>query len=61
MKQVLFVSKLAQPDRKQETDVAPYVKQDRTYVPVRFFAEQIGLDVQWDARIKQPFYVRNHM
>ncbi|WP_244163296.1 stalk domain-containing protein [Paenibacillus pectinilyticus] len=36
-------------DRKIETDVAPYVKQDRTYVPVRFFAEQIGLDVQWDA------------
>lgn len=36
-------------DRKLETDVAPYVKQDRTYVPVRFFAEQIGLDVQWDA------------
>jgi len=31
-----------------ETDVAPYIKQDRTYVPVRFFAEQIGLDVQWD-------------
>ncbi|GGI45407.1 hypothetical protein GCM10008018_11920 [Paenibacillus marchantiophytorum] len=32
-----------------ETDVSPYVKQGRTYVPVRFFAEQIGLDVQWDA------------
>lgn len=37
------------PDRKLETDAAPYVKQDRTYVPIRFFAEQIGLDVQWDA------------
>ncbi|KRF03865.1 copper amine oxidase [Paenibacillus sp. Soil766] len=37
------------PDLKVDTDVAPYVKQDRTYVPVRFFAEQIGLDVQWDA------------
>ncbi|MNR24906.1 hypothetical protein D3C85_1420220 [compost metagenome] len=36
-------------DLKVETDVAPYVKQDRTYVPIRFFAEQIGLDVQWDA------------
>ncbi|NHN31234.1 stalk domain-containing protein [Paenibacillus agricola] len=32
----------------KETDVAPYIKQDRTYVPVRFFAEEIGLDVQWD-------------
>ncbi|MDR6548934.1 stalk domain-containing protein [Paenibacillus qinlingensis] len=37
------------PDLKLETDAAPYVKQDRTYVPIRFFAEQIGLDVQWDA------------
>jgi sugar lactone lactonase YvrE len=32
----------------KETDVAPYIKQDRTYVPIRFFAEEIGLDVQWD-------------
>ncbi|NQX61548.1 stalk domain-containing protein [Paenibacillus qinlingensis] len=38
-----------QPDVKVDTDAAPYVKQDRTYVPIRFFAEQIGLDVQWDA------------
>ncbi|SDC22924.1 Glucose/arabinose dehydrogenase, beta-propeller fold [Paenibacillus sp. UNCCL117] len=32
----------------KETDTAPYIKQDRTYVPIRFFAEEIGLDVQWD-------------
>jgi sugar lactone lactonase YvrE len=32
----------------KETDVSPYIKQDRTYVPVRFFAEEIGLDVQWN-------------
>ncbi|MBP1154787.1 MULTISPECIES: stalk domain-containing protein [unclassified Paenibacillus] len=31
-----------------ETDAAPYIKHDLTYVPVRFFAEEIGLDVQWD-------------
>lgn len=36
------------PDVMKATDVEPYVKQDRTYVPVRFFAEEIGLDVQWD-------------
>lgn len=30
------------------TDVEPYIKQDRTYVPIRFFAEEIGLDVQWN-------------
>ncbi|WP_281886091.1 stalk domain-containing protein [Paenibacillus sp. YYML68] len=33
---------------EKETDAAPYMKQGRTYVPVRFFAEEIGLDVQWD-------------
>jgi sugar lactone lactonase YvrE len=32
----------------KETDVSPYIKEDRTYVPVRFFAEEIGMDVQWD-------------
>lgn len=31
-----------------ETDAVPYIKQDRTYVPIRFIAEEIGLDVQWD-------------
>jgi sugar lactone lactonase YvrE len=40
------------PDLKVDTDVAPYVKQDRTYVPIRFFAEQIGLDVQWHAAVQ---------
>lgn len=27
--------------------VAPFIDQSLTYVPVRFFSEQIGLDVQW--------------
>ncbi|MFC5451700.1 stalk domain-containing protein [Paenibacillus aestuarii] len=36
-------------EKTQETDAAPYVKEGRTFVPVRFFAEQIGLNVQWDA------------
>lgn len=29
-------------------DAYPYIKDDRTYVPVRFFAEDLGLDVQWE-------------
>lgn len=29
-------------------DVAPYVKNDRTYVPVRFVAEAFGCNVGWD-------------
>lgn len=35
-------------DVAKQTDVAPYIKEDRTYVPIRFFAEEIGLDVQWN-------------
>jgi sugar lactone lactonase YvrE len=33
-------------------DAAPYVKDGRTYVPVRFFAEQIGVDVDWHGDTK---------
>jgi hypothetical protein len=35
-------------DIAMTTDVSPYIKSDLTYVPVRFFAEQVGLDVQWN-------------
>jgi glucose/arabinose dehydrogenase len=42
----------------KETDVAPYVNSDLTYVPVRFFAEEIGLDVQWDS-VTQTAILRN--
>lgn len=28
-------------------DVMPYVKDNRFFVPIRFFSEEIGLDVQW--------------
>lgn len=30
-----------------ELDAAPYASRNRTYVPVRFFAEIIDLDVTW--------------
>ena len=33
-----------------QMDAAPYQKNGRTYVPVRFFAEAFGLTVRWDAR-----------
>lgn len=29
-------------------DTAPYIKEERTYVPLRFFAEAFGLQVLWD-------------
>ncbi|MBY0010852.1 SMP-30/gluconolactonase/LRE family protein [Paenibacillus typhae] len=28
-------------------DAVPYVKNNRTFVPLRFFAEEAGMDVQW--------------
>ena len=34
--------------RTMTMDVAPYVKNDRTYVPVRFVAEAFGCSVGWD-------------
>lgn len=39
-------------DGKTETvkmDCAPYAKNDRTYIPVRFIGEALGCDVQWDS------------
>ncbi|WP_127585172.1 NHL domain-containing protein [Paenibacillus koleovorans] len=35
------------PDVVKPIDVAPYIKDDLTFVPVRFFTEELGLDVQW--------------
>lgn len=29
-------------------DVAPFIQDSRTFVPVRFIAEELGFDVQWD-------------
>ncbi len=29
-------------------DAAPYIKNDRTYVPMRYVAETIGAEVVWD-------------
>jgi len=34
-----------------EMDVAPYIKNNQTYVPVRFFSEIFGYEVSWD-----PYY-----
>jgi len=34
-------------EAEMQMDVAPYAKHNRTYLPVRFFAEVIGMDVSW--------------
>lgn len=36
-------------DKKVELDVEPIIKDGRTLVPVRFIAESLGCDVEWDA------------
>lgn len=33
-----------------EMDVAPFIEGDRTYVPIRFMAEGIGMKVDWDEK-----------
>ena len=33
-------------------DVAPFIKADRTYVPVRFLSEALGAKVDWDETTK---------
>ena len=35
------------------SDVATYIKNSRTYVPIRFIAEELGFDVKWDAKTKK--------
>ncbi|MBS7224348.1 MAG: copper amine oxidase N-terminal domain-containing protein [Clostridiaceae bacterium] len=35
------------PSTAAPMDTAPYIKTGRTYVPVRFFAEALGLQVEW--------------
>lgn len=32
------------------SDVEPYIKNSRTYVPIRFIAEELGYDVKWNAK-----------
>ncbi len=37
-------------DKTIEMDCAPYIKDGRTYVPVRFLAEALGYEVGWDSQ-----------
>ena len=31
-----------------EKEVTPYIRENRTYVPIRFIAEKLGMEVSWD-------------
>ena len=40
-------------DKPKQMDVAPFVENARTYVPLRFVAEELGCIVEWNTDIKQ--------
>ncbi|MDO5715667.1 MAG: stalk domain-containing protein [Tissierellia bacterium] len=37
-------------DEKKTMDVSPFIKNERTYIPLRFVAEALGKDVTWDSK-----------
>lgn len=37
---------------EKSIDIAPYIQEGRTYVPIRFLSEEFGLDVQWNQNNK---------
>ena len=39
--------------KKIKNDVAPLIRKDRTYVPLRFVAENMNLKVNWDGKEKK--------
>ena len=47
---VLGESTFMADDETKTFEAAPYVKHKRTYLPVRFVAENLGASVEWDAK-----------
>lgn len=45
------IENLSNPQKRKEIilEVAPYIKNDRTFIPVRFVADALGASVEWDA------------
>lgn len=37
---------------EKQMDVAPFIKEDRTFVPIRFISEALGKSVYWDPAMK---------
>ncbi|TYQ16933.1 UNVERIFIED_CONTAM: copper amine oxidase-like protein [Acetivibrio alkalicellulosi] len=40
-------------DELSEVDVAPFILEGRTFIPVRFVGEKLGLNIQWDSDKKE--------
>lgn len=41
------------------TDVAPFIKDSRTFIPIAFIAEELGADVSWNAQKKEVKIVKD--
>lgn len=49
-------------DNEQTTykmDVAPYIKNDRTMLPLRYVAEAIGAEVRWEDSTRTAYFTKN--
>ena len=42
----------------QELDVPPFVRNDRTYTPVRFIAESLGAKVYWNQATQEAILIK---
>lgn len=42
-----------------EKEVTPYIRENRTYVPIRFIAEKLGMEVSWDEVTKTVHFSKN--
>lgn len=50
--EILIRDTMADAEQKRVMEAAPYAKDGRSYVPVRFFSEAFGVDVQWDSNTR---------
>jgi len=41
-----------------EKEVTPYIRENRTYVPVRFIAEKLGMKVTWEDTTKTVYFTK---
>lgn len=53
LKMKINSTKVYKDDLELYMDVTPFIKNDRTYVPIRFVAEGLGYNVDWDDSTKE--------
>lgn len=45
---------------QKTTDVAPFIKDNRTFVPIAFIAEELGADVFWNGQTREVIISKNN-